>query len=120
MKIRSIWIAGFWMLPLAGVSPMAPFPADSSFRSVRDSTRIQRGAEKDLTLEEIEIQGSIEKPSVTIVPKRIEPDLREVELNRSFDREVKDGVGEIPKQDEPLRKVETVTSIKKTIEKKRN
>jgi hypothetical protein len=75
---------------------------------------------KEITLDEIDIQGVVEKPSVIIVPKRIEPDLKEKELSRSFEQEVRESTGDIPKQDEPLRKVEPAPSIKKTMEKKRN
>ena len=56
---------------------------------------------------------------VIIFPKRIEPDLPEVELERSFQRELKEGMGEFVKPDDELSQIEKVQSIKKAIEKKR-
>ena len=53
------------------------------------------------------------------MPKRVEPELGEVELTRSFKKEMKDGVGEIPKPDKELGRVDRVKSIKKTVERKR-
>lgn len=73
----------------------------------------------EIVLDEIEIKGRVEKPGVIIFPKRIEPDLPEVELERSFQRELKEGMGEIIKPDDELSQVEQVESIKKAIEKKR-
>ena len=43
----------------------------------------------EIKLDDLILQGMIEKPSVSIVPKRIEPDLEEVEfIIRKFDREL--------------------------------
>jgi len=74
---------------------------------------------EELVLDVIYIMGNVEKPGVIIVPKRVEPELPEVELDRSFKREVKEGIGDIPKLEEELGKVERVQSIKKTIGRKR-
>ncbi len=76
-------------------------------------------AEDELVLEPIEIKGKIEKPGVIIMPKRVEPELGKMELERSFQRELKHGVGEIPKPDKALQQVDQIKSIKKTIERKR-
>jgi hypothetical protein len=73
----------------------------------------------ELVLETIEIKGRVEKPGVIILPKRVEPTMKEVELDRSFQQEVKEGVGEIPKPEEALGKVERIESIKKTVGRKR-
>ena len=67
----------------------------------------------------IEIKGRVEKPGVIIIPKRVEPEIGEMELERSFQKEVKEGVGEIPKPQKELRRLERVKSIKKTVERKR-
>ena len=120
MNLRHSLVILFWICLPFFVFSAVSFPADSMKNSITESERKNRGPNKEITLDEIEIQGMIEKPSVIIVPKRIEPDLREVELNRSFVEEVKEGVGDIPKSDEPLRKVEPAPSIKKTLEKKRD
>ncbi len=44
----------------------------------------------EIELMEIQIEAVIEKPSVAILPKRMEPELGEVEfVNRSFEKELK-------------------------------
>ena len=73
----------------------------------------------EIVLDEIFIQGKIDKPAVIIVPKRVEPDLKEVELERSFKKELKEGVGDILQPEKELRKVDQVKSIKKAIERDR-
>jgi len=73
----------------------------------------------EMVLDVIEIKGRVEKPGVIIVPKRVEPKLKEVELERNFKREVQEGIGEIPKPEKELRTVEKVKSVKKIVERKR-
>jgi hypothetical protein len=73
----------------------------------------------EIRLEEIQIQGEVEKPSVIILPKRIEPELDSVGLSRSFNQEITKNADEVPKPDKAISKVEPVKSIKKEIEKKR-
>ena len=87
-------------------------------------TQVQDTADNDgdgdeIILDDIEIIGQVEKPGVIIFPKRIEPDLPEVELERSFQRELKEGMGEFVKPDEELSQIENVQSIKEAVEKKR-
>lgn len=46
--------------------------------------------DEEIELGEINIEAVIEKPSVAILPKRIEPELGETEfVNRSFEKELK-------------------------------
>jgi hypothetical protein len=71
-----------------------------------------------LVLDSIEIRGRVQKPGVLLVPKRVAPEMGKMELNRSFDQELK-AAGDIPKVDKELRKVERVKSVKKAVEKKR-
>jgi len=73
----------------------------------------------EMVLEDINIQGRIDKPGVIIVPKRVEPELKEKELDRSFKKELREGVGEIGRPQKELRNVDNVKSIKKAIERKR-
>ncbi len=73
----------------------------------------------ELVLEAIEIQGKIERPGVIIVPKRVEPEIEEIELERSFQQEVKEEMGQIPEPEQELQSVDRVESIKKTIQKER-
>ena len=73
----------------------------------------------ELVLETIEIQGKVEKPSVIIMPKRLEPELEQVDLDRSFEDEVREGTGDLNKVKKDLDKVERVKNIKKTVGRKR-
>ncbi len=56
--------------------------------------------------------------SVMIIPRRVEPELKERELSRSFQTELKQG-GTIVKPENELRNVERVKSIRKAMEKER-
>ncbi len=50
---------------------------------------------KEMVLKAFHVEARIEKPSVSIVPKRIQPKLKEVEfVRRSFSQEIKD----VPKE----------------------
>lgn len=80
---------------------------------------VQDTVEGELVLETIEITGKVEKPGVIIMPSRVEPDLKKVELDRSFEKELKEGVGEIIEPKKELRQVEKVKSIKKTVGRER-
>jgi hypothetical protein len=60
-------------------------PADSTRAAIVDSS-----AFKEVALEDIHIDALVEKPAVTLIPRRIPPDLGEApEMSRSFDRELK-------------------------------
>ena len=74
---------------------------------------------KEMVFDTIEVQGNVQKPGVIIIPKRVEPELEEVDLERSFKKEVKDGIGEIRRPEKELQKVDQIESIKKTVERKR-
>ncbi len=51
------------------------------------STVTQKG---EIKLDDLHLEALIEKPSVSILPKRIKPDLENVEfITRKFDRELK-------------------------------
>jgi len=85
----------------------------------RQITALRDTVQRDLVFEVIEIQGEVEKPGVIIIPRRLEPELNQVELERSFKKEMKDGIGEIPKPTQELKKVDRVESIKKAVQRKR-
>jgi len=78
------------------------------------------GSGEEIELDAIDIQGRVEKPSVIIMPKRIEPEMGNLEMERSFEKEVKAGIGETPNPETVLHQVDRVESIKKTVERKRN
>ena len=79
----------------------------------------QDSGEGEMVLEAIEIQGKVERPGVIIVPKRVEPEIEEIELERSFQQEVKEEMGQIPEPERELQSVDRIESIKKTIQKER-
>jgi hypothetical protein len=73
----------------------------------------------ELFLDEIEIKGKVEKPSVIIMPKRIDPEVGEVHLEREFEQELKEGMGEIPQVEDETNRVEDVQSIKRALNRDR-
>jgi hypothetical protein len=81
---------------------------------VRDSSN----AENIIVLDSIEIRGRVQKPGVLLVPKRVAPEMGKIELNRSFDKELKEAGG-LPRVEKELRKVDRVESVKKAVEKER-
>ena len=87
-------------------------PANGNESSVNES--------EEMDLGDIEVKGKVEKPGVTIMPKRIEPKLEEKELQRDFDKEIKEDMEGIYRPNKELSKVERVKSIKKAIDKKRD
>lgn len=78
-----------------------------------------QGSSKEIELEEIVIQGSPEAPSVIIVPKRIEPEMKQDPLERSFKEELNKEFNRVPQPNDLLHQIEDVESIKKTVEKER-
>lgn len=102
---------------------MHGFAQETHRSAVQDTVRQHRdGHGKDgdeLVLDVIEIKGRVDKPSVIIMPKRIEPEVGEVELERDFEQELKEGIGEIPKPEDDMNKVERVQSIKRAVERDR-
>ena len=102
---------------LAAVDKERQASSDSSKGSASSSdTSVPQ---EEIILDAIEIKGKVEKPGVIIMPKRIEPELNDIALERSFQREVKESIGEMPKPAVVLQEVDRVKSIKKTVERKR-
>jgi hypothetical protein len=75
--------------------------------------------QNELVFDTIEVKGKVQKPGVIIIPKRLEPEVNQKDLERSFQKEMTDGIGEIPKPEKELQKVEQVKSIKKVIKRER-
>ncbi len=116
--LRLICVFVFLLMLTAGLFAQES-KADTLKNVPAQVTGSKSNGDEEMVLDVIEIKGHIEKPGVTIIPKRIEPEMEERDINRSFDDEVKKGVGEISTPDDALRKVDRVKSIKKAIEKKR-
>lgn len=76
--------------------------------------------QNEQVLEAIHVEAIIEKPSVSIMPKRIEPPLEEVEfISRSFDRELKTVPQEIINFTLGQSKVKQIRELKKILAKNR-
>jgi len=134
MKKKIFVFALICFLPASGLAqtkPSKPKPA-----ATPDTTKAAKNAKpepaapiakpdttkasEEMELESISIEAIIEKPNVDIIPKRLEPELEEVEfVERSFDRELK----EVPKDmlllDDDLDRVAKLEGIKKMLEKKK-
>jgi hypothetical protein len=109
-------------LPSAGAAGGNPVRSDSVMTRSAPAAPAEKDpapSDNEIRLEEIQIQGEVEKPSVIILPKRIEPEPEPEGLNRSFSREITKNADDVPKPDKAISKVEPVRSIKKEIEKKR-
>ena len=120
-RVCFLWVLlmmGGWFC-VSGSARAQAAVQDSSKQELQEPVTPDTFPKDEVVLDVIEIKGKVEKPGVIIMPRRVEADLGKVELERSFEREVKEGVGEIPKPEAALRRVERVTSIKKTVEKKR-
>jgi hypothetical protein len=74
----------------------------------------------EMELESISIEAIIEKPNVDIIPKRVEPELEEVEfVERSFDRELKEAPKDLLLLDDDLDRVARLEGLKKMLEQKK-
>ena len=96
MNAKRIWSWGlFVLLIFAGslVSAQEATPDTVSPPNPQISAEIEVG---EIELMEITIEAVIEKPRVAILPKRVEPELGEMEfIDRSFEEELKKGLYEI-------------------------
>jgi len=92
MNTKRIWSWGsFVLLIFAGslVSAQEATPDTVTPPSPQVSAEIEVG---EIELMEITIEAVIEKPRVAILPKRVEPELGEMEfIDRSFEEELKKG-----------------------------
>jgi hypothetical protein len=121
-KYRAVWTVVFAaaaVLPAVGATGGATI--DSAGVSIRkDPVSSGRPASDEILLDDIDIQGEAEKPSVIILPKRVEPDVPRSEPERSFGEEVrKAAIGDADHADRAIGVLEPVKSIKKTVEKNR-
>jgi hypothetical protein len=94
-------------------------PIWASIPAKADSTVGSPVEPQEIVLDSIEIKGRVDKPGVFILPKRVEPRIKEKDLERDFNSELRQGMGEIVEPKEALQRVEPVESIKKAIKKDR-
>jgi len=77
--------------------------------------------EGDIVLEDISIEAVIEKPRVSIVPKRMNPEFGELEfVDRSFDHELKSFPQKSLVKDNRLFKPQRINNIAKKIIARKN
>ncbi len=122
-----------WFLPALGLAQTA---SDKPKPATPDTTKATKNAKPDtatptaksdtakaneeMELESISIEAIIEKPNVDIIPKRLEPELEEVEfVERRFDRELKEAPKDMLLLDDDLDRVARLEGIKKLLEKKK-
>lgn len=82
--------------PELAMSQAVKVKSDTAAIALQDSIKKDGGAnsgkktEAEIELTEITIEAVVEKPSVAILPKRIEPQFEEMEfIDRSFEKELK-------------------------------
>lgn len=124
MKMKTMILAVMVCLPAVGLAQAPPPPAQPDTvlapQSPAPAPPDTAKAPTEMELESISIEAIIEKPNVDIIPKRMEPELEEVEfVERSFERELK----EVPKDmlllEDDLDRVAKLEGIKKMLEKKK-
>ena len=86
---------------------------------IAEDTVVVDTVSDELILEEITIEGEIDRPNVIIMPKRVETDIEKIDLERKFSKEINQAEGELPELEEELRKIESIESIKKTVKRDR-
>lgn len=132
MKMRMIVFVLACCWPLAGLAqsaPDQPKPAapDTMKAKMMQPDQTARAARPDSSkpaqeteLEAIAIEAIIEKPNVNIIPRRLEPELEEVEfVERSFDRELKEVPRDLLLLEDDLDRVARLEGLKKLLEKKK-
>ena len=123
MRMRKISFMGCMVYAIAcnlpGTVQAQKVTQDTTKQKLESQIALPDSSAEEFVLDDIYIKGNVEKPGVIVMPKRVEPELEKVELERSFKREVKEGIGDIPKPEKELREVERVESIKKTVKRKR-
>jgi len=118
------------MVSLAQTAPDKPKPAapDTVKAAVskketppaKATTPDSAKAREEMELEAIAIEAIIEKPNVNIIPKRLEPELEDMEfVERSFDRELKEVPRDLLLLDDDLDRVARLEGLKKLLEKKK-
>jgi len=76
--------------------------------------------EGDIVLEEITIEAVLEKPSVSILQKRIDPELGDLEfIDRSFDKELKKYPNTPMINDKRLFEPSKIERLQKSLKKKK-
>lgn len=116
---------GWTQTPPAKPQPAAKDTLKSA--TSKKDIQVERAAKPDsakpaaeMELESISIEAIIEKPNVDIIPKRLEPELEEVEfVARSFDRELKEVPKDLLLLDDDLDRVAKLEGLKLLLEKKK-
>ena len=116
----------FW-LPQAAVGQNVQQNQDSLItrNTIADSIKTTSGSQEfegDIVLEEISIEAIIEKPRVSFLPKRIDPEFGELEfVDRSFERELKKIPNNLMISDKRLFQPNKIGNLKnKLLKKKEN
>ena len=92
-----------------------------SQKATPDSINATVDLEGDIVLEEISIEAIIEKPRVSILPKRISPELGELEfVDRSFEKELKKLPKNLMISDKRLFEPKKIENLKKKLLQKKS
>jgi len=127
MKMKILVLAIMSCLPAFGwaqtKAPQAQPAKSDTVRAKPDAAPAKPDTAKaaaEMELESISIEAIIEKPNVDIIPKRVEPELEEVEfVERSFARELKEVPKDLLLLEDDLDRVAKLEGIKKMLEKKK-
>jgi len=118
-KCISIAVTLIFSLSLFAISQENQNPETKNQPTQSDSTEIKRVTDfEEFVLETIRIEAVVEKPSVTLIPKRIETDVGDIPFgNRSFDRELKKMPKIISSYGRELENAKRIKKLKKMLDK---
>lgn len=117
--MKAVYVGGviilFWLTIIQQGCLLAQEPVKERQQSRADTT-----VEKEILLEDIHIEAVIEKPGVTLIPKRIEPEVSTVPLApRSFEAEIQDRPEKLDQEMDKYEAPEKAKDIKKYLAKQK-
>ena len=118
MRTISLFLVCFFLMT---VSVFAQESQEKENKAVKKTVEQSRASDiKEIQLDELHLDAQIEKPSVSILPTRLEPQLENVEyIIRYFDQELKMVSDKIYGFHADRRKFTKIENIKKLLAKER-
>ena len=110
----------FLLICLAATGLKAQTAKTDTTKKSKKKLTARDSSNEVIMLKAVYIKGEVDKPGVSIIPKRISSDLKERQLSRSFDKEAKKDLGSVVDIKRQLRKVDRIKSIKKVLDKERD
>ena len=124
--MNKLWVMAFLIVGVCVITAQTKEEKShqNGHEAVKTTTKTDTAANAEssdeiMDLGEISIQGRVEKPGVVLIPRRVESEIKERSLERSFTQELKSGNTGILQPKKALNQVEQVQSIKSAVKRKR-